>query len=253
MKDWAGTGVAYSASYAPLCAGAFPAMREALGAAVGRSLLDVGSGDGTLADAWANAGWTVTACEPESTMRDVARRQHPHLEVVDGKLPVLPFDDNSYDVVVANFVLNHVASPRAAAAELRRVSRGPVVATIWSSSPSWLWAEITSRAGLEPHTTAALPADEDFERTPAGFVGMLEEAGLEDVRADEFGWTWNAAPHLLWRAVEGGVAGAGALFATLTTEERARFRTAFDSVTAERLVRGMLPLDHVAVVAASAD
>jgi SAM-dependent methyltransferase len=252
MKDWGGVGEAYSASYAALCAGTFATMREALGEQEGRTLLDVGSGDGTLAAAWSDAGWDVTACEPEESMRAASRRLHPLIETIDGGLPVLPLADGSFDAVVANFVLNHVASPRASAAELRRVSRGVVVATIWTLSPSWLWAEITTRAGIEPFAGSQLPPHEDFERTAGGLDGMLREAGLDHLDVAEIEWTWDAAPEALWRSVEGGVAGAGALYVRLDAQERQRFRAAFEVVVDERSIGGALPLEHRAAVAVSA-
>lgn len=252
MKEWAGVGEAYAASYASLCAGTFRAMQDALGDPAGRRLLDVGSGDGTLAAAWSESGWSVTACEPETTMRAASRRRHPQIDPIDGGLPALPFDDGSFDVAVANFVLNHVATPRRAAAELRRVSRGAVIATTWTLSPSWLWAEVTARAGLAPANGPRLPAEEDFERTADGFARMLRDAGLKRVTVEETGWTWEAAPGALWASVEGGVAGAGALYAGLTREDRQLFRTAFELVVAERGAGGTLPLEHRAAIAVSA-
>lgn len=251
MKDWSGVGGAYSASYAALCAGTLPAMQRALGAPSGRSLLDVGAGDGRLAAAWADAGWRVQACEPEESMRAVSRRERPQVDTIDAGLPDLPFADGAVDVVVANFVLNHVASPRRSAAELRRVSRGAVVATTWTLSPSWFWAEVTERAGVKPFAGAKLPVDEDFERTADGFARMLRDAGLERVIVTEHGWTWNADPRGLWRSVEGGVAGAGALYARLGADDRRRFRQAFELVAEERSVDGILPLEHRAAVAVS--
>lgn len=249
MKDWAGVGEAYSASYAALCAGTLPAMQRALGAPHGRSLLDVGAGDGRLAAAWADAGWRVQACEPEASMRAVAHRDRPQVDMIDAGLPDLPFPDGAVDVVVANFVLNHVDSPRRSAAELRRVSRGAVVATIWTLSPSWLWADVAERAGVAPLVGVKLPADEDFERTPDGFARMLRDAGLERPVVAERRWTWNADPNRLWRSVEGGVAGAGALYTALASDERRRFRAAFEAVADERGVDGFLPLEHRAAVA----
>lgn len=242
-------GEAYSSSYAALCAGTFPAMREALGHARGRSLLDVGSGDGTLVAAWSDAGWAVTACEPEETMRSVSRRRLPPVAPVAAALPDLPFADRSFDVAVANFVLNHVASPRAAAAELGRVSRACVVATIWTHSPSWFWAEIVARAGVSPHEGAGLPAAQDFERTTEGLASMLAEAGLHGIRTEEIAWIWSARPNALWRSVEGAVAGAGALYAALDADDRARFRDAFDQVIDERRVDDTVPLLHRAAIA----
>lgn len=184
-------------------------------------------------------------------MRAVSRRDRPQVDTIDAGLPDLPFPDGAVDVVVANFVLNHVDSPRRSAAELRRVSRGAVVATIWTLSPSWLWADVAERAGVTPFAGAKLPADQDFERTPDGFARMLRDAGLERLVVTERGWTWNADPNRLWRSVEGGVAGAGALYAALGPNERRRFRAAFEAVADERGVDGFLPLEHRAAVAVS--
>ncbi|MGH3692297.1 MAG: class I SAM-dependent methyltransferase, partial [Microbacterium sp.] len=188
----------------------------------------------------------------EESMRTASRRLHPRIETIEGRLPDLPLADGSFDVVVANFVLNHVASPRASAAELRRVSRGAVVGTIWTLSPSWLWAEITTRAGIVPFVGSRLPDHEDFERTADGFARALREAGLDHLEVDEIEWTWDATPEVLWRSVEGGVAGAGALYARLDPQERLRFRAAFEVVVEERSTGGAVPLEHRAAVAVSA-
>src|SRR5690606_1500973 len=77
---------------------------------------------------------------PEASMRESVRRQHPQLRAAaDDALPVLSFRDAAFDAVVANFVLNHVDDPRAGAAELLRVARSVVLATVWTASPSSLW------------------------------------------------------------------------------------------------------------------
>ncbi|WP_101846044.1 class I SAM-dependent methyltransferase [Zhihengliuella sp. ISTPL4] len=251
MKAWDGVGEAYAASYAALCAGTFDVLSAALGPAEGRSLVDVGAGDGRLASRLAHRGWDVTACEPEPTMRAVARREHPTLRIVDGGLPALPFADRSVDAVVANFVLNHVSSPRTAARELSRVARGPVAVTTWTRSPSWFWTEVVERAELRPYAGPRLPAEEDFVRTADGFAAMLAEAGLAEVTVTEHSWTWEADPDSLWVSVEGGVAGAGAQYAALSSAERAGFRAGFEETVAAHRVGTVLPLEHRAAVAVS--
>ncbi|MFC4139165.1 MULTISPECIES: class I SAM-dependent methyltransferase [unclassified Microbacterium] len=246
--SWAGTGDAYAASYAALCAGTGARLRELAGAAGGRTLLDVGAGDGTLAAAWADAGWRVTAAEPEPSMREAALRRHPSLRVTDGMLPELPFEDGAFDVVVANFVLNHLADPRAGAAALRRVARSTVIASTWSASPSSFWADVTARSGLTPATGNRLPADKDFERTAAGFGRMLREAGWTP-EVTELTWTWRPSAETLWTSVAGGVAGAGAFYAGLSAAERERFRTVFDEIVAATSQDGALPQTQTAVLA----
>ncbi|MGW8483996.1 class I SAM-dependent methyltransferase [Microbacterium sp. NPDC055903] len=249
MSTWAGAGPAYAASYAELCAGTVERMREIAGPARGRSLLDVGAGEGTPASAWIAAGWDVVACEPEASMRAQAARKHPSLPMIDASLPALPLGGGSFDVVTANFVLNHVPDPRAAAAELARVSRAHVIATIWTASPSWFWAEVVERAELEPATGGRLPQELDFDRTAAGFVRMLAEAGLPGAVVVEQSWTWKVTPATLWTAVEGGVAGMGAFYRDLSSADRSAFRAAFDAVVADREQQGRLPLDHRAALA----
>ncbi|MGN8026051.1 class I SAM-dependent methyltransferase [Microbacterium sp. 22242] len=242
-------GQAYAASYAELCAGTIGALRSVLGPGEGRTLLDVGAGTGELAANFGADGWIVDAREPEASMREEARRRHPGLRIREGALPSLTDGDASFDAVVANFVLNHVPDPRAAAAELWRVSRAAVAATSWTVSPSWLWAEVCDRAGLEAVSGGRLPADKDFERTLEGFTRMLREGGWTDPDVREHRWTWRAPASALWTSIEGGVAGAGAYFRALDQRDRRRFRDGFEAVIAERGVHGVLALDHAAAIA----
>lgn len=79
---------------------------------------------------------------------------------------------------------------------------------------------------------------------------MLRDAGWEP-QVTEITWTWRASPEALWRSVAGGVAGAGAFYRQLDDGERAQFRAAFDGVVGERLVAGILPLEHTAAIALS--
>ncbi|MFJ4045038.1 class I SAM-dependent methyltransferase [Microbacterium sp. NPDC089987] len=248
--SWTGTGEAFAASYAALCAGTGTGerLREIAGPAHSRTLLDVGAGDGTLAVAWMDAGWRVTAAEPEPSMREAARARHPGFRLVDEALPHLSFGDRAFDVLTANFVLNHVPDPRAAAAELRRVARELVIVTTWSASPTALWGDVIERAGLTPASGTRLPAEKDFERTADGLAAMLIDAGWNPEVA-ELTWTWDAEPDALWRSVAGGVAGAGAYYATLSDAHRARFRAAFEELVDERGEGGRMPMTQTAAIA----
>lgn len=249
MKEWAGTGEAYAASYAQLRLGTADALIAVLGPADGRSVLDVGAGTGALAARFAEAGWAAAGCEPEPSMRVVAERKHPGIVIRDGALPALPFPDAAFDAVTANFVLNHVSDPRGSAAELSRVSVGLLAATIWTRSPTWFWIEVCEDAALVPGEGARLAADKDFERTASGFAAMLSDAGWHDVRVDERAWTWHADRDALWASAEGGVASAGAFYTALAPTDRARFRAGFDAVCERRIVGGAIPLEHVAAIA----
>lgn len=250
MSAWAGVGAAYAASYADLCIGTAPAIRTAVGPARDRALLDVGSGTGALGALLASAGWQVTGCEPEQSMRAVSAAQHPTVRVVDGALPSLPFPDAAFDAVTANFVLNHVSEPRASAAELVRVAApgATLVATIWTLAPAWFWAEVCEGAGLAGSTGDRLPAEQDFERTANGFALMLADGGWH-AEVDEITWTWHAPREALWESAAGGVASAGSFYLSLDAGERVLFRDAFDALCDVRAEAGRIALQHTAALA----
>lgn len=251
MKSWEGVGEAYAASYASLCAGTGDTLIAMLGDPDGRRLLDVGSGTGDLAARFAGRGWHVVGCEPEESMRGVAKRRHPGIRFAGGALPDLPFADGSFDAVTANFVLNHVPDPRVAARGIARIAvpGAPLAATIWIDSPSWFWREVCARAHVVPAAGQRLAPEKDFARTAAGFAGMLAEGGWQTVTVVEESWTWRVLPASLWRSAEGGVASAGLIYRGLDDDERRRFRRGFDSLCAEHAEDGVVPLRHTAAVA----
>lgn len=67
----------------------------------------------------------VTAVEPSASMR--AQRPASLPVAVDAKAESLPFPDDSFDAAMTTFSVHQWADLGAGLAELRRVSRGPVV------------------------------------------------------------------------------------------------------------------------------
>ena len=122
-RTWAGRADAYAGSFAALCAHPVPPLLDVAGVGPGTRLLDAGTGTGTVAAAAADRGALVTAVDADPDMAARTASNVPAADVRVAALPVLPFADGEFDTAVANFVLNHVGRPRAALAELRRVTR----------------------------------------------------------------------------------------------------------------------------------
>jgi len=232
MSEWEGTGAAYAVSFAGLTGGVASAVMDEIGVHVAAgTLLDVGAGSGALTAEAIARGFEVSAAEPEPSMRTVLRAAFPSIEVSAGALPSLGFADASFDVVTANFVLNHVESPRAAARELFRVTRpgGVVAATIWPQGASPLrpvWEAMATTVG-EPLGTA-LPPVEDFPRSAEGLVSLFTDAGARDVATTTPAWTWQVSSGSLWTAVEGGIASIGNLYRRVGPSAKQRIRASFD-------------------------
>jgi SAM-dependent methyltransferase len=100
-----------------------PRFAERIAAALGdaRTVLNVGAGAGSYEprDRW------VLAVEPSGTMR--AQRPADAAPCLAGAAESLPLDDGSVDAAMACVTIHHWADRAAGLAELRRVSRGPVV------------------------------------------------------------------------------------------------------------------------------
>ncbi|MFI5005036.1 MAG: class I SAM-dependent methyltransferase [Solirubrobacterales bacterium] len=106
-------------------------IHAALGEA--RTVLNVGAGTGSYEprDRW------VLAVEPSATMR--AQRAADAAPVIAAFAEALPFDDGALDAAMACVTIHHWAPPEAGLAELRRVSRGPVVVFTFELThlPAW--------------------------------------------------------------------------------------------------------------------
>lgn len=100
-----------------------PRIAAQIHAALGdaRSVLNVGAGTGS----YEPADRVVTALEPSAEM--IRQRPPGSASVVQGTAESLPFTDASFDAVMAVLTVHHWPDKARGIAELRRVSRGPVV------------------------------------------------------------------------------------------------------------------------------
>lgn len=92
----------------------------------GERVLDVGCGTGQLtAHIGQQVGPTgqVIGIDPAAEMVDLARKHFPNVEFQLAAVERMPFDDDSFDVVVSSLVLHHLPSKLKPAAlqEIRRV------------------------------------------------------------------------------------------------------------------------------------
>jgi SAM-dependent methyltransferase len=100
-----------------------PEIEAAILAALGqvRTVLNLGAGAGS----YEPRGLEVTAVEPSAKMR--AQRPADRVAAIDGTAEELPFEDDTFDAAMATFTVHQWSDLGAGLAEVRRVTRGPVV------------------------------------------------------------------------------------------------------------------------------
>jgi SAM-dependent methyltransferase len=204
----------------------------------GMALLDVGCGPGTItADlaALVAPGRVVAVDSAAAVLEQAAAHaaeagRAGQIGFVVGDVHELAFPDESFDVVHAHQVLQHVADPIRALRELRRVcKRGGVVAARDGDYSGFVWYPRL------PALDAWLRLYLDLARANGGepdagrrLLAWAREAGFEDVTASSSTWCfagerdrpWWAA---LWaRRVTESQFAAGALNKGLVTQRQLR-------------------------------
>jgi ubiquinone/menaquinone biosynthesis C-methylase UbiE len=132
------------------------------------SVLDVGTGTGVFAEAFAAAGLAVTGIDTNVDLLSAAREFAPAAHFREGAAEEIPFPDKSFDLVFLGHVLHEADDPVAALSEARRVARRRVAILEWPYreeshgpplahriSPATV-ADLAARAGLPQMETTYL-------------------------------------------------------------------------------------------------
>jgi demethylmenaquinone methyltransferase/2-methoxy-6-polyprenyl-1,4-benzoquinol methylase len=170
---------------------------RATGLVAGGSALDVACGSGKLTAALsrlAGPSGRVVGLDFSAQMLEVARRDHPGIEFVEGDALNLPFDDGSFDASTIAFGLRNLADPVRGLREMLRVVRrkavvlefvrppqGPV-GTAYRLYLKTLLPAIGGAISGQPSAYRYLSDTVDSYRTPDELRAMAAAAGWGDVR-----------------------------------------------------------------------
>jgi SAM-dependent methyltransferase len=152
---------------------------ELLGSIAGKTLLDVGCGDAALASELARRGAIVTGLDADPAMIAAARQraelEDTRLHLVEGQAERLPFDEATFDLVLAVTVLCFVRDAKGAVVEMARVLK-PGGRLVIGELGRWsLWAGYRRIRGWLGHPTWRAARF----RTASKLSGLVSAAGLQ--------------------------------------------------------------------------
>ena len=201
-----------------------------LGIARGTRLLDVGCGSGYAARMAARLGAFVTGLDITPELLAIARERLPAGTFVEGEMDRLPFDDETFDAVVAFNALQFADDPCAAVAEGRRVLRpgGLLAAATFaeaerneSTALHLALERLRSDAEDGPHRPYELSR-------PGGLEQLLDGAGVEPLMSGEVPLAW--AHESVDDAVRAVLASGGGAMAVEAAGEAAARRALTEAV-----------------------
>jgi ubiquinone/menaquinone biosynthesis C-methylase UbiE len=128
---------------------------------VASTMLDVGTGSGLFAEAFANKGLEVTGIDDSREMVDAAQNHVPQGHFWQARAEDLPFSDKAFDLVFLSLVLHETISPVQALKEARRVAQHRVVILEWPYKDEEQGPPQTDR--LEPNMVARFAREAGFQ------------------------------------------------------------------------------------------
>lgn len=233
---WQGVADKYDSVWSSSTRQFIPPLLEAADVSAKMSILDVGCGPGYGSAAAAERGARPIGLDFSGQMIGIARQMFPQIEFREGDAQNLPFAESSFDRVLANFALLHLADPERACAEACRVLKpgGRFGFTTWAHIAENPFVKLVDDA-IQAHANLDVDLPEGppyyLFAGPDEFRKALERAGFDGAtmsfKVHTIEWKVPSARFIFDAELKAGVRTAG-LLARQTPETLSAIQSAIE-------------------------
>ncbi len=223
----------------------------------GQKILDVATGAGYVAAAAARIGAEPVGLDFSATQVRLARERYPGIRFEQGDAEALPFEADSFDVVVNAFGLCHLPHPDVALREAFRVLKpgGRIAFSVWDMPEravgfGAVYAAIREHGSMD----VGLPAGPNFFlfSNAEQSLGALRDAGFSAPTFRQAPQVWRVAdPDELFTTITTGTVRAAATLRAQTPQAREAIRAAVRRVFSACRVAEGYEVPMPAVIAAA--
>jgi SAM-dependent methyltransferase len=256
-EGWEKAAEYYATSFGRLTAQTAGPVLDAARVGSGSRLLDVACGPGFVSGAARSRGATVTGLDFSAAMIAEASRRYPEIVFREGDGQALPFDAGSFDAVVMNFGMLHLAQPETAIAEACRVLRpgGRYAFTVWDAPDQAVGFGMVLKA-VEAHgrPDVPLPPGPPFFRFSDADEcrDALGRAGFSEIGVRTLTLVWKVeSPEAVFEAVSKGGVRTAAVLRAQAPAALAAIRDAVRRAVEEYAQDGAYRIPMPAVLAAA--
>jgi ubiquinone/menaquinone biosynthesis C-methylase UbiE len=222
------------------------------------SILDLGCGPGYVSATAAERGATPVGLDFSKEMIGIAQKMFPKIEFREGDAQNLSFPEKTFDRVVANFALLHLANPERATSEAARVlkSGGRFGFTTWAKISENPFVKLVDDA-IQAHANldVDLPPGPPFYlfENEEEFRKALERAGFDGAsmifKTHTIKWKVPSARFIFYAETKAGVRTAG-LLARQTPEALRKIQAAIEKSVRQYATDGGYAIPKAAYVVA---
>lgn len=195
-ETWTRCSGSYLNTWGNLTNEMLPELIKAAHIRSGEKVLDIGCGPGNSSKILSDTGAEVTGIDFSQKMVDEASANYSDISFHQADAENIPKPDNSFDVVVANYVVHHFADPDKVFSEITRVLKpgGRFVFAVWGPRDEQSSVGAFFPAFSSHHELSELPHGPLFGITDREtFEPLFSGANLKNFELTHHKTVWNCS------------------------------------------------------------
>lgn len=196
LETWTRCSESYLNTWGVLTNEMLPELIKATHIRSGEKVLDIGCGPGNSSKILSDTGAEVTGIDFSQKMIDVALAKYPNISFHQADAENLPEANNSFDVIIANYVVHHFADPKKVFSEIARVLKpgGRFAFAVWGPGEEQSSIGAFFPAFSNHHELSELPHGPLFGVTDREtYEPLFSEANLKNFKLTHHKTVWNCS------------------------------------------------------------